>query len=175
VSDSLFSTVESPELIVPPSQQKQGNFWFYERIAVEDAERTVRFNSDALAIGENDFPSTMTAKIVLEQYLTKKRTIGVAKTLFYGERRCADGVRKLLSSLDFCCDVELCARRSLKRPLLLLAFIVLFEREDADFNHFSQIAPHTFDKMLLLLGSELRRRKIKALGSYLDRPTRKAK
>jgi len=172
MSENIFSVVEQPERALPPSQQKQKNFAFYERIAAEDAERTVRFGGDALAIGEQDLPSTMTAKIVLEQYLVKKRTIGLPNTIYYGERRCADGIRKLLSSLDFCCDVELCAKRALKRkPVLLLAFVALFERENADFNNFSQIAPRSFDKMLRLVGSELRRRHIKALGSYLDRPT----
>jgi hypothetical protein len=171
VSD-IVSFEEQPERVLPPSQQQQRNFGFYERIVSEDAERTLRFNRDPLSIAGDERPATMTAKIVLSHYLHHKKTIGKAKSTHYGERRCADGIRRLLSGHDFCMDVELSAHRALKRkPILLLAFFVLFQRETADAGVFAEQSPGAFAKLLTIIGAELRRRNIKAVGTYLNRPT----
>jgi hypothetical protein len=167
----IVSFEEQPERVLPPSQQQQRNFGFYERIVAEDAERTLRFNRDPLAISGDERPAAMTAKIVLSHYLHHKKTIGKAKATHYGERRCADGVRRLLSGHDFCMDVELSARALKRKPILLLAFLVLFQRETSDAGVFAEQFPSSFDKLLTLLGAELRRRNIKAVGTYLNRPT----
>jgi len=171
MNQNIFSDAEQPQLVVPPSQQQQKNFAFYERIVAEDAEQTVSFDRDAMAISSDERPATLTAKLILPTYVRHKKRIGYVRCGQYSERRCRDGIRPLLSVHDFVMDVELCAKRALKpAPILWLAFIVLFQKEDGErVNDYAQIAPRSFDKMLVLIGAQLRRQKIKAIGSYLNR------
>jgi hypothetical protein len=163
---SYMSTNEEPALVPPPSQQGQKNFALFVEQIETDAAFDFGFSRDAMSINEYERPATMTAKIVLPQYVNQKNLVGISE---------CKGARGLVTAVDFVVDVELCARRALKRkPHLLLAFVSLFQREDGErVNDYAKTAPRTFDMLLRLLGAELRRRQVRitSLSAYLNRPS----
>jgi hypothetical protein len=156
---------EEPALTPPPSQQGQKNFALFVEQVQEDAAFAFGFSRDAMSINEDERPATMTAKIVLPQYVNQKNLVGISE---------CKGTRGLVTAVDFVVDVELCARRALKhKPRLLLAFVILFQREDGErANEYAKVAPRAFDLLLRLLGAELRRRQVRitSLSGYLNRP-----
>jgi hypothetical protein len=157
---------EEPAFGPSPSHQEQKNFALFNEQIEADAAFDFGFSRDAMSIDVHERPATMTAKIILPQYLHQKNLMGIT------ERK---GVRGIVTTVDFVVDVEICARRALKRkPQLLLAFVTLFQREDGErVNDYAKTAPRSFDMLLRLLGAELRRRQVRitSLGAYLNRPS----
>jgi hypothetical protein len=151
---------EEAELVLPPSKSGIKAFKLYREVAVTDAVQSIEYSDDPLALAGVEYPAKVTAKIVLTQYITARKSYGLPKVTRYSEPA-NNSKRPLLNTVDFCVDVDLCAKRAFaKRPALLKLFTVLVLKEYGKrLKKFADAHPKTFNDLLMLLGTELRKPK----------------